>query len=1433
MEKKGSAREPNFCGIEKKGMTEAPKKKALREQIAQIKQGRAKNTKTLSSEFANLQKEHDYHLSQNKLVTQQLTRTKLQLQEDAKVVDELRNELVIYKKKAEDQRKLLSNQDRLMNQLDSERIDLNSRARRFEVSAKELEDTNNALQKSIDQLARKIASDKRDLEGYLAKIRTCELGADQLRSNMSTAKVLLITLLKSQNEHKSKVQALTEALQKSQEKSQSLEKTIRFAEERYKSLKTAADKQIRGLVEIVQKQQTDARLLKDAELASKQIEAASAMEKETDHKMAQNMMNGLLQDCVSKAKFYQERSEERDANSKKLEIKMQALLSELGYLKEAQVQAKAEKVDTASLQAKFNELQSENAHLRSQRGMFKVVAQSLQNKSRNKETQIRELELMIEKSNSEVRKIDIKRKTVEDKLDERNAAMRIAELKLEQLSRELKERNTEVSRLQKRVDEAVYQGEKQHYEAQQMRLLSEKAGLESKLSESAISLTQCKTRVSELEDEHKTMTLLQDKYQSDISGFKRLVEESAQWRSDLDVSRQLLEKKDRQIESLGIQLTTLVERNEVTSAREKKLREELQFAATQQEVEKLTEQLQKCRGEGSLIQGRLRKLEEIEAVLREQNQKSESKIATLMDLIRSSEEAKAQWKKDQELRQTAEAALQECRSKGGLVLRSLRSRLHAVEQQYSSSLLQHRKEMEKAELRISKLTNELDEAAQREQFREGEERLAMLRVKEEMAKKKLVDIQLADRELTDPDSGTTEKNEKRRKYEIIKKHVEARQVREERAREEERREQEERSKKEKLQKYAILKDHQEKRAERQRSEKQAKYAILQAHQDKKAERRLSEKKKRYEILKEHQRRREQRRLEQPTENDKSTPSVKQVIRDAESNVKDAKKIADLEELNHKYEDQLRKKEAEVIKAKTDTFNNLLSTITSSDTKGSSDLVNRVAELQTSGKNRENEKLKDLLELKAVSVVLNDATKRVNEQQKSLLENANMAVTANVVDLVKKDAPSPLILQNLGHHQRLNVALQANNIRSQDQLWREEVAQSQYQHQIQNELVPKLQELGDRLENVKVPEMNKFKQKVRQELSTLSAEPPSAPQPGARSDLERKLQEMTREADELADSVRAYIAQPGPQTKETVLEIERQRLEDDAQRRGALASMSNLAAQRSMEDIYSKDFRLSKDDPRDTAVSPPWIPKSDPGATPLTRVPKPLDINEALLVSSRSSRAVKPPRNLLVISHAHLTKDATTGNRTDKTDAAKFVIFQKTLQTMWDQVLAIAVENQISVRLVQISSDGTRSDLLGRHVLPKNCTAVNCQATRKFVTRITNEEEVMRLVAENMPADEDHSHLVLSLSSKGSDLGVHVVELLFKDEPKTTNDELNERLLDKTWVDFLRPILVQTDTSMIIQQIVLPQSMTSTNHSNEMLKNMNSLREFLTRLRQDN
>jgi hypothetical protein len=110
---------------------------------------------------------------------------------------------------------------------------------------------------------------------------------------------------------------------------------------------------------------------------------------------------------------------------------------------------------------------------------------------------------------------------------------------------------------------------------------------------------------------------------------------------------------------------------------------------------------------------------------------------------------------------------------------------------------------------------------------------------------------------------------------------------------------------------------------------------------------------------------------------------------------------------------------------------------------------------------------------------------------------------------------------------------------------------------------------------------------------------------------------------------------------------------------------------------------------------------------------------------------------------------------------------------------------------------------------------------------------MKVVASHMPSDEDNSHLVLSLSSKGSDLSVHIVELLFKEQQKTPEDELKSRLLDKTWVDFLRPILVQTDTGIVIQQIVLPQSMTSTNHSNEMLKNMNSLREFLTRLRQNN
>jgi hypothetical protein len=785
--------------------------------------------------------------------------------------------------------------------------------------------------------------------------------------------------------------------------------------------------------------------------------------------------------------------------------------------------------------------------------------------------------------------------------------------------------------------------------------------------------------------------------------------------------------------------------------------------------------------------------------------------------------------------------------------------------------------MEKAEMRISKLTNELDEAAQREQFREGEERLAMLRVKEEMAKKKLVNSL--------PESSYSADDEKRRKYEILKKHVESRRIRDE-----------EKQKAEKLEKYAILKAHQEKREGRRESEKQRKYAILKAHQEQRETRKRSEKQAKYEILKAHQQKRdkerrgkekrdgersdEERSDEERSDEERSDEEnrsgewrneakrdkewrneekrdrewrneekrakrhdllgkppqvVQHVIQAAEAsvtNVQDTRRIAELEAINRQYEEQLRNKEAEVVKAKSDTFANVLATITAPQAKGSSNLVDRVAELQIAGQNREQEKLKDLLELKAVSVVLNDATKRVNEQQKSLLEKANAVAANNVVELVKKDASPPLILQNLGHHQRLNIALQANNIRSQNQLWREEEGQSQYQHQLQHELMPKLQELGDRLENVKVPEMNKFKKKVRQELSSMitdSARDEAVPLTQARSELERKLQQMTREADELADSVRAYIGQPGPQTRENVLEIERQRLEEASQKRGALASMSTLEAQRRMEDIYSQDFRVARDSQPVRSQKLLLAPE----LTPFGQVPKPFDVQEALSVSSRSSRVSNPSRNLLVISHAHVTNNVTTDNRTDKTDAAKFVVFQKTLQTMWDQVIAIAVENQLTMRLVQISDDGTRSDLLARHALPKNCSAVNCQATRFTIKNLLSEEEVMKVVASHMPSDEDNSHLVLSLSSKGSDLSVHIVELLFKEQQKTPEDELKSRLLDKTWVDFLRPILVQTDTGIVIQQIVLPQSMTSTNHSNEMLKNMNSLREFLTRLRQNN
>ncbi len=1634
------------------------KQPLLRDQITQLKVGKivGAHVNPLSVELDQLQQDHDRHQRESEIVAQQLRRSRFQIEEDARVIDQLRGEITESQNKVKHQQELIAKAEDKLAEINQERAQLQARATRFEISAKELEDQNNSLQAQVSALTDQSARDRAVMENHLAQIQKCERGAEQLRASIAKEKVVLVGLMESENEHKSRVRALEEALQMSREQNKSLEETVKFAQSRYLKLKADADRGIRRLVAIVRKQQTDAKLIKEAEVASKEIEAANARNKEADHKLAHSLMSGLLKECVNKADFFKTSASEQEALNRRLESRVHDLIKELRGAQETNAKFVATKADIDALQAKYAELQKENAALRTRGGFFKAVAKGLKGKTKAQDEKIKEFARMAEQAAADADRTNVKRKAIEDQLQERAAALKIAEIRIEQMSRELKERVDESAKLQGLVKKSMFEGEKEFYEDQQRRALAEKRGLEKQLADAAADLGSCRGRVEELEKEHKTMTLLHDKYQADMSGFKRLIEESAQWRSDLGVARQLLEKKDRQLESLNIQLTTLVEKNTASSQREAALQEQLKFASSQQDMERLSSQLNQCRSDGLVVQARLAKLAEIERVLREQNQLAENKILTLMDLVRSGEEAKAQWVQDRDMRKAAEAALQVCRTKCGQVLSSLRNRLKAVEQQYSTSLLEHRKQMESAELKIASLTAALDEVDQREQLRRGEEQLEIIRIKEEMAKKKLVHrteagrqaawealkerqaiLQLRKEEAehqrqirdgvigiinkhrevrTRPErereereraerarqeaAREKEKEERRRQEEREeRRRQEEKAEREERRRQEEKEERlrkeekEERQKQEEKEERRRQEEKEERRRQEEREERRLReereemrrqemreeeresrksqrtstqatdadrrkaFELVKIHKQRREEKRLQEQKEqerlqreakaaKYAIIKEHKMRRLQREKQQERERlssggskPKTSPHSKpgsqksvggsqksvggspksaggsqksaktggstksisdhsldqpsgrssaqrQSYKDekkkrvansdeseisnvtatihaaeravSENDAKSQERIKELETLNAQYEAELRAREAEVIKVKSETLNDVLSTLTvaAGDKATSSNIVERVDELQASGRAREQERIKDLLELKAVSAVLSNATQRVNAEEKHLLENAVSDATNRVVSAVKADAPKNVILKNLGNHQRLNLALQQNNIRAQDTLLLAEVDQAKYQHRLQNDLLPKLQKLGDRLENVEAPAMSDFKARIRGELASITSALPHEEAERSRAernrtDLERRLEQMTREAEELAASVRAYIKEPGPKTKTEVLEHERRRIENEVMQREGRSAAATLRAQQGIEDVFVTQF-----DPNARRAATGVDIEAESRkiiAVPLQRsvVPKPFDMKEELLgASPKIMTSRQQPRNLLVIAHAMV--DNGSDDPEKKPAAIRYILLQKALEVVWDRVIPLIVNNQMNIRFVQIFSDGRRADLLSKQVLTPHCTAANCQSLYKKIDSPNTVEKVMTEIEKSIPMDEKiNSHLVLTLRSPGADFSVHMVEMIFKSEDRVApvesdgNDDANEltdeqkkriqnefdkRFLAKTWVDFLKPIVMKTDTGIMIHQVVLPPSLSSATSSNEMLRNMNSLREFVMNLR---
>jgi hypothetical protein len=156
-------------------------------------------------------------------------------------------------------------------------------------------------------------------------------------------------------------------------------------------------------------------------------------------------------------------------------------------------------------------------------------------------------------------------------------------------------------------------------------------------------------------------------------------------------------------------------------------------------------------------------------------------------------------------------------------------------------------------------------------------------------------------------------------------------------------------------------------------------------------------------------------------------------------------------------------------------------------------------------------------------------------------------------------------------------------------------------------------------------------------------------------------------------------------------------------------------------------------------------------------------------------------------------------------------------------------------VVSISPDVPRNDLIAASmdaarfnpVRQSNCEWNNCSLESKSFTLLTTTtpEQLAKFIKQFLPsAASDLTHVVVTLQL--SQHVVHIVDMLVKD-----SGERQLRLMDKSWVSYLRPTLLLGDFYIDLILVLLDNNTRQGAEQNTKLLNLNSrIAAFLAQFR---
>ncbi len=508
--------------------------------------------------------------------------------------------------------------------------------------------------------------------------------------------------------------------------------------------------------------------------------------------------------------------------------------------------------------------------------------------------------------------------------------------------------------------------------------------------------------------------------------------------------------------------------------------------------------------------------------------------------------------------------------------------------------------------------------------------------------------------------------------------------------------------------------------------------------------------------------------------------------------KQPKHINETEAARAQYFQNIQDKEIQIMQTRENVLDEIREALNT--TQDQNILKKRINDIYARGELREQQYNKDMLELQALNEHLAHEYEILKKAHWNSLEKANKNTKQDIINTLKD--PSKLQSISMTREQLANSQNTYVSNAKRD-LERQLEAQNRYSNHLKSNIIPKMKQTEAMLETLDMPALSNLQTKLS-ESSRMAEESLDRGDSEAEdhrrgiSLLEDKLKALQTERNRLSTSIADWIKKPGPKARTDVIEA----ANDDAQ---------EIMKRRKSAEILNDNRHL-----RINLVVAPRTPEQVAAGIPIAAEEQMrADVNKNQIVITQNGQPNKfyghtlsllenpdtvlsniPPRFGRALQEKKDLIYVTYGYET--TSNAKYVMFLTAIEKLFTTIQKYMGTNKsFQIKLVRISSNIARTDLIGNNQLPSDCTFATCSSKEMTIKNLDSPKSILETIKTYLPStynDHPDYHIVLSLLFPSHT--IHIVDVLF-----STMSDTDIRLLDRNWINYLSPVIIENNYYM--------------------------------------